>query len=147
MFTTTGTSPDMTAAATTAATAAATTTETAAATTTATAAATATPTAAAGPHTSEQKTPGSLELPKIKWASVKEYTMRLVQCCTENAKIRDGLFFDPTVNGKSNPSGKPKEHWYRELARVVFADLPGVNWENKDHMEKLQSSICNRLQT
>jgi hypothetical protein len=128
MFTgTTGTSPDMTAAATTTATAI--------------------PTAGAGPHTSEQKTSRSVELPKIKWASVKEYTMRLVQCCTENAKIRDGLFFDPTANGKSNPSGKPKEHWYRELARVVFADLPGVNWENKDHMDKLQSSICNRLQT
>jgi hypothetical protein len=98
------------------------------------------------PTASNPNTAGSVELSKIRWASIPEYTLLLVQCCTENAKIRDGLFHDAAANGNSNPSGKPKEHWYRELAKVVFADLPGVDWGNKDHVEKLQMSIGNRLQ-
>jgi hypothetical protein len=83
-----------------------------------------------------KKESNKVELTKIPWARSPEYTLRLVQSIMENAKIRDGLFFDPGAvdNRKANPSGRPKEHWHRELAKLVFTDLPGVDWENKEHV-------------
>jgi hypothetical protein len=76
-----------------------------------------------------KKESSNVELTKISGAKSPEYTLRLVQSITENAKIRDGLFFDPGAvdNRKANPSGRPTEHWHRELAKLVFTDLPGVD--------------------
>ncbi|KAA8905874.1 hypothetical protein FN846DRAFT_1021648 [Sphaerosporella brunnea] len=87
----------------------------------------------------------ALKLPNINWAANPEYTLRLVQHCTENAQIRDGLFYDSSTSNGKNSSGKSNKYWWWELARRIFIDLPGVDLEDSKHQQKLTGSIGNRL--